>query len=61
LKVRVMPGQASTEWRSVSSAGFARATGPRGMLERGAKPPFEWFKRISSHVTALVFPILEEV
>jgi hypothetical protein len=31
------------------------------MFERGAQPPFELLKRIWSHVTALVFPILEEV
>jgi hypothetical protein len=43
---------------------FERGLCPRrlgGMLERGAEPPVEFFQRISSHVTALVFPILEEV
>jgi hypothetical protein len=50
-----MGTQTLTRWCSAPSAGLARATGSGGMLERGAKRPFEY-----SHVTALVVPILEE-
>jgi len=47
-------------WCSASSAGFAGAIPFFGGGSEGAvEAPSDW-KRISSHVTALVFPILEE-
>jgi hypothetical protein len=45
-----------------SSAGFAGAILARGEVRKGGDAPLRAsLKRISSHVTALVFPILEEV
>ncbi len=52
--------RAPCRWCSASSAGFAGAIPFFGGGSEGAvEAPFDC-KRISSHVTALVFPILEE-